>query len=147
MVVGGNPPGPGGEFGAPGGYFELRAVLGVVNPLAVERERLAALHAGEETDDGTEGWIGGFGAGGGVFRLGARGWRLVEGIGAELGDGVAVFLVEEDDALKDAAQGAVRIRRTGHDGKRMPEGAALGKRREGETEGGTKKAEGGIGNH
>ena len=41
--------------------FELRAVLGVVDPLAVEGARLAALDTGEDADDGDEGDVGGLG--------------------------------------------------------------------------------------
>ena len=75
----------GREAGGEGGDFELATVLVVAGPLAGEFEGFAALHAGKEADDG-----------------GALG---VFAVGFELGDGVVIFLVEENDALEDAGEG------------------------------------------
>ncbi len=69
------------------GDLELCAVLRVLGPLTGQPERLAALHARQSTDDGDP-VLGGFGR-----------------LRAQLGDGVMVLLVEEDDALEDAGQG------------------------------------------
>jgi acyl dehydratase len=77
----------GGELGLVRDDLELRAVLRVPRPFARQQEGLAALHAGQCADDG-DAVLGGLG-----------------GLGAQLGDGVVVLLVEEDDALKDAGQG------------------------------------------
>ena len=130
----------GGQFRAPGGDLELRAVLRVVDPLAVEGKCLAALDTGERAHNGDEGRVGhGFGGAGeggtdetlasfatdggrrtggrnsGEFRYVGCGGRCgLGGIGAQLGDGVAVLLVEENDALKHTAQVGGRVRRAGH---------------------------------
>jgi hypothetical protein len=77
----------GGELGLVRDDLELRAVLRVPRPFTRQQEGLAALHARQCADDG-HAVLGGLG-----------------GLGAQLGDGVVVLLVEEDDALKDAGQG------------------------------------------
>ena len=63
--------------------LELVAVVGVFRPGAAEVEGFAALGAGEGAGDGD--FIG-------------------RGVGAKLGDGVVIFLVQEDDALEDAGE-------------------------------------------
>ncbi len=79
----------GGELGLKGRDLELRAVLRVPGPLALEVEGLAAFHAGQRAHDGDLG----------------RGVRRVHRVGPELCDRVVVLLVEKDDALEDAGEG------------------------------------------